>query len=100
MKIKLTDIIFSLNHRKGLCCLDVLEAWYESKVTLVGEGEDAMELLIGEVEVGTVINCPHCGFNYLLNEAGEFEWVDPDEFELVDAEELTLAEVVTAVAAA
>jgi hypothetical protein len=99
MKIKLTDISFTINSHTDRCCLAAFTAWCESKVTKVGEGEDAEELWVGEIEVGTVITCPKCGSNYLLSESGEFEWVDPDEFELVDAEEPTLAEVVPAVAA-
>ncbi len=60
--------------------------WSQSKVRLVGEGEDAEEVWDGEVEVGEVITCPHCGAQFLLSDEGNFEWVDPDEFELVDAE--------------
>jgi hypothetical protein len=100
MNIKLTDVSFSLNPKNDLCCLDVPGAWYESNVTKVGEGEDAAELLIGEVEVGTVVECPHCGSKFLLNEQGVFEWVNPEEFDLVDAEEPSPAEVVTAVVTA
>ena len=85
MNIKLTDISFNINLRNDRCCLNTFKSWCESKVTRVGADEDAEELWIGDVEVGTVITCPHCGSNFLLNEQGEFKWVDPDEFDLVDA---------------
>jgi hypothetical protein len=91
MNIPLVDITFSLNPKNDLCCLEVPSAWYESKVTRIGQGDDAVELLIGVEEVGTVVECPHCGSKFLLNEQGVFEWVDPDEFELVDADEPVLA---------
>lgn len=87
MNIKLTDISFCFTQHTGRCCLNTFTDWSQSKVTRVGEGEDAEERWDGEVEVGTVITCPHCGSNYLLSEKGDFEWVDPDEFELVDVEE-------------
>ena len=90
MNIKLTDISFSLSPKNDRCCLNAFTAWSESKVTRVGEGEDAEELFLGEVEVGTVITCPTCGAQFLLNEKGEFEWVDPDEFDLVDADETAI----------
>ena len=93
MNIKLTDISFSVTQNNGQCCLNEYANWVESKVTRVGEGEDAEELFIGEVEVGTVLTCPHCGSNFLLNEQGVFEWVDPEEFDLVDADETTLPTV-------
>ena len=87
MNIKLTEINFSITPKNGRCCLDAYAKWVESKVTRVGEGEDAEELFIGEVEVGTVIHCDHCGADFLLNEQGAFEWVDPDLYDLVDADE-------------
>jgi hypothetical protein len=100
MKIKLTDINFCSTSRTDRCCLTAFTDWCQSKVTRVGEGEDAEELWLGEVETGTAITCPHCGSNYLLSEQGVFEWVDPDQFDLVEADTATPNEVVPAVAAA
>jgi hypothetical protein len=87
MNIKLTDISFCITPHTQRCCLAAFTDWSQSKVTRVGEGEDAEELWIGEVPSGEVLTCPHCKAQFLLSETGDFEWVDPDEFELVDSEE-------------
>jgi len=100
MNIKLNDISFSIGGGNNQCCLKHFADWVESKVTRVGEGDEAEELFLGEVEVGTVLTCPECGANNILTEAGEFMWVDPEEFDLVDADEATPAEVVPAAPAA
>lgn len=84
--IKLIDVNFTVNGNNH-CCFAEYGRWVDTKITKVGEGEDAEELFLGTVEVGTVIHCPTCGKNYILDKDGDFVWVDPEEFELVDAEE-------------
>lgn len=87
MKHKVSDTSFSIGPQTQRCCLATFTEWSDAHATKVGEGEDAEQLFLGEVETGEHIHCPHCGANYLLNANGEFVWVDPNEFELVDAEE-------------
>lgn len=84
--IKLIDVRFSVNSNNH-CCFAEYGRWVDTKITRVGEGEDAEELFLGTVPVGEVIHCPHCGKNYLLDGEGSFVWVDPEEFDLVDADE-------------
>lgn len=93
MNIKLTDINFCLDSHTDRCCVNTFTVWssLRSRKVVDAEGE-IEEIWDGEVEVGTVINCPHCGSNFLLDDKGEFEWVDPEEFDLVDADEPTPAE--------
>jgi hypothetical protein len=100
MNIKLTDISFNLTSHTDRCCLNTFTVWSQLRAGKVVDAEgDIEETWDGEVEVGTVINCPHCGSNYLLNDKGEFEWVDPEEFDLVDADEAPTVEAGLAVMA-
>ena len=92
MNIKLTDINFCITPHTDRCCLKAFTVWSQLRATKVVDADgDIEEVWDGEVEVGTVLTCPQCGSNYLLNDKGEFEWVDPEEFELIDADEPTPA---------
>lgn len=86
MNTKLIDVSFPLTHSNH-CCFGEYNKWVDTKTTKVGEGEDTEELFLGTVETGTVIHCPTCGANYILDDKGSFICVDPEEFDLVDTAE-------------
>ena len=86
MNIKLNDVRFPTNLNSARCCLTAFTQWLDTVVTKVGEGEDAEDLFIGDIEVGTIIHCSDCNANYMLNEQGRFDKIDPTEYDLVDAD--------------
>lgn len=89
MNIPFANVSFSIGRNNHECCLSFFAAVTQSFTKTVGEDDNEQDVIEGDVEVGSVIECPVCKAQNVLNEQGEFEYFDPETCELVDVEEPT-----------